>query len=76
MENEDKLKKIIAAYTPFDYTKINLTIKIEDRYIASEFKDNFASDICEAWPKSDCTKIHNEMFDSLITGEDILKNLK
>jgi hypothetical protein len=75
MNNEEKLKKIIAAYTPFDYTQINLSIEIKDRYIALELKDNFANDICNAWPKVDCTHIHNEMFASLKTGNNILEFL-
>jgi hypothetical protein len=76
MDNEVELKKIIAIFAPFVYTKIKLNIQIEDKYIATEFKEDFASKICKNWPDSDCTYIHNEMFNSLVTGQDILKILK
>ena len=73
MENKTKLKKIIAAYNPFSYHLIDLSKTIKDRYVANEFKDSFADDICNTWESVDCTKMHNDMFTSLNTGEDILK---
>ncbi|RXM52936.1 MULTISPECIES: hypothetical protein [unclassified Chryseobacterium] len=76
MTNEEKLQKIIAAYTPLDYTKINLKRAIKDNYIAAEFKDNFCADICIAWRNINPTQLRNDMFVKLKTGEDILKILK
>lgn len=75
MENDEKLKKIIAAYTPLVYTKIDLKKTIKDIYIASEFKDNFCDDICSNWGNVDSTQLHNDMFVKIKTGEDILKIL-
>ena len=66
---------ILAAYNPFSYQDINLSIKIKDKYVASEFKDSLADDICDTWLEIDCTKLHNELFSSIKTGEDILKML-
>lgn len=76
MTNEEKLKKIIAAYTPFDYTKIDLKKTIEDNYIAAEFKNNFCNDICICWGNINSTQLRNDMFVKLKTGEDILEVLK
>jgi len=76
MTNQEKLQKIIAAYTPLDYTKIDLKRPIKDNYIAAEFKDNFCNDICNTWMSIDPTQIRNDMFGKLKTGEDILETIK
>lgn len=76
MTNEEMLQKIIAAYTPLDYTKIDLKKTIKDNYIAFEFKDNFCADICIIWRNINATQLRNDMFVKLKTGEDILKILK
>lgn len=73
MENETKLKKIIAAYNPFHYRDIDLSVNIKDKYVAAEFKDSLAEDICNAWSTIDCTKLHNDLFSSIKTGDDILE---
>ncbi len=73
---EEKLQKIIAAYTPFDYTQINLNIEIKNRYIASELKDNFVNDICRAWPGLNSTELHNVMFTELRTGRQIIEFIR
>ncbi len=72
MGNETRLKKIIAAYNPFSYHYIDLSKTIKDRYVANEFKDSFTLDICNAWIEIDCNDLHNTLFDSVETGEDIL----
>lgn len=76
MTNEEKLQKIIAAYTPLEYTKIDLKKTIKDNYIATEFKYNFCSDICITWRNINPTQLRNDMFVKLKCGEDILKILK
>lgn len=76
MTNQEKLKKIIAAYTPVNYTKIDLKRTIKDNYIAAEFKDNFCNDICSYWSNIKATQLRNDMFVKLKTGEDILNILK
>lgn len=76
MTNEEKLQKIIAAYTPLDYTKIDLKSTIKDIYIAAEFKDNFCNDICITWRNINVTQLRNDMFVKLKTGDDIIKILK
>lgn len=76
MTNEEKLQKIISAFTPLDYTKIDLKRTIENNYIASEFKDNFCDDICIAWRNINATQLRNDMFVKLKTGADIVKILK
>lgn len=68
---EEKLQKIIAAYTPFDYSQIKLDIEIKNHYIAAEMKDNFVNDICRVWPDVNCTELHNIMFIKLKTGREI-----
>ena len=75
MNNKIKLQKILAAYNPFSYQDIDLSVKIKDKYVAAEFKDSLADDICSTWSTIDCTKIHNELFSSIKTGEDILEML-
>jgi len=75
MKNEEKLQKIIAAYTPFDYTKISLKKEIMDNYIAAEFKGNFCDDISHFWRKTNSTQLYNSMFVTLKTGEDILNKI-
>lgn len=76
MTNQEKLQKIIAAYTPLDYTQIDLKRTIKDNYIAAEFKDSFCNDICICWRNINSTELHNDMFVKLKTGDDILKILK
>lgn len=75
MNNEEKMQKIIAAYTPFDYTKIDLNKAIKDKYIAAEFKDNFCADICDVWKNVNSTTLRNNMFVTLKSGNDIVKIL-
>lgn len=75
MTNETRLQKIIAAYTPLDYSKIDLTKTIKDKYIAAEFKDDFCNDICLVWTSINSTSLHNDMFVKLKTGQDLLKIL-
>ena len=75
MTNQEKLQKIIAAYTPLDYTQIDLKRTIKDNYIASAFKDNFCHDICVCWRSINSTQLRNDMFVKFKTGEDILKIL-
>ncbi|MEJ2627271.1 MAG: hypothetical protein P8078_01750 [bacterium] len=72
MDNKVKLQKIIAAYNPFPYDQIDLTQTIQDKYVAKEFKDSLANDICDTWKEINCTKLHNELFSAIKTGEDIL----
>ncbi|MCE1163944.1 MAG: hypothetical protein LWX07_00920 [Bacteroidetes bacterium] len=69
---DEKLQKIIAAYTPFDYSQIKLDIEIKNHYIAAEMKDNFVNDICRAWPDVNSTELHNIMFTNLKTGREIV----
>jgi len=76
MSDEVKLQKIIAAYTPFLYSQIDLKKEIKNRYIAIEFKDNFYHDLCEAWHILDKTSTYNAIFVSIKTGNDILTLLK
>jgi hypothetical protein len=76
LADEEKLKKIIAAYAQVDYTKIDLKIDIEDKYIGAEFKYNFCDDICKCWSNLNSTQLRNDMFVKLKTGEDILNILK
>jgi hypothetical protein len=76
MTNEEKLQKIIAAYSPVVYSEIDLKKTIKDRYVAAEFKDNLCNDICHAWVNINCTALHNNMFVTLKTGEDILRILE
>ena len=71
--NKIKLKKIIAAYNPFIYSMINLEKVIKDRYVAAEFKDSLADDICDQWPEVNCTDLHNDLFESIKTGKHILE---
>jgi len=73
MDDNVKLKKIIAAYTPFLYTQIDLKKTIKNKYIAVEFKDNFFADLCDAWPDLDTTSLYNELFVTIKTGKDILE---
>ncbi len=80
MTDREKLQKIIANYVPLlHYTKIILTATIQDKYIAEELKHNFCQDICRTWQitnNTHSTKLHNEMFKSLKTGDNILKFLE
>jgi hypothetical protein len=76
MPNKEKLQKIIAAYTPLHYTKIDLKVEIEDKYISTELKYNFCNDICRTWQNINGAQLRNEMFVTLRTGEDILKILQ
>jgi hypothetical protein len=75
MTNKEKLQKVIAAYTPLDYSKIDMTVIIKDKYIAAQFKDNFCADICSIWRNINATQLRNDMFVRLNTGDDILKIL-
>lgn len=75
MTNQEKLKKIISAYTYLDYTQIDLNETIQDKYVASVFKGNFCHDICVCWRSINQTQLRNEMFVKLKTGTDILKIL-
>lgn len=76
MTNQEKIQKIIAAYTPLNYTQIDLKKTIKDNYVAAEFKDSFCNDICICWRNINSTQLHNDMFVGLKTGDDILKILK
>jgi hypothetical protein len=78
MTNEEKLQKIISAYTSLEYSKIDLKKDIQDNYVPTEFKMNFCNDICEQWHNVNInsTQLHNDMFVNLKTGEDILKIFK
>ncbi len=76
MKNEEKLQKIIAAYTPLDYSRIDLKKVIKDNYIAAEFKLNFCDDICITWRNINSTQLRNDMFVKLKKGEDIIKIVK
>ncbi len=73
MNNEEKLRKIISAYTPLEYTEIDLKEEIENKYISTEFNFNFSDDICQVWRNINSTQLKNDMFITLKTGEDILK---
>lgn len=75
-ENAITLQKIISSYTPLIYTDIDLSKRIEDRYVATEFKNNFCDDICQTWKNINCTELHNDMFVKFKTGKDILEILK
>ncbi|MEX0315163.1 MAG: hypothetical protein AB3N18_13375 [Allomuricauda sp.] len=72
MDDEISLKKIIAAYNPFQYYQIDLSKKIQDRYVPLEFRDSFVDDICNKWNDIDCTELHNELFNGIKTGNDII----
>jgi hypothetical protein len=76
MPNKERFQRVIAAYTPLHYTKIDLKIEIKDKYIAAEFKYNFCDDICCIWRNINATQLRNEMFVKLKTGEDILRILQ
>jgi hypothetical protein len=73
MSNAEQLQKIIAAYTPLDYRQVDLSRTIEDKYIASELKDNFCNDICLCWRSINRQQLYRDMFTKLKTGEDILR---
>ena len=52
---------------------IDLSMEIKDKYVALEFKHSLADDICDQWLEIDCTNLHNELFESIKTGDDIIK---
>jgi len=73
MSDESKLRAIIAKYANCnDPNLINMDQTLKDVYVATEYKDNFANEICGTWPKTNCTYVHNEMFNKLKTGNNIL----
>jgi hypothetical protein len=76
MSQSLQLQKIIAVYSPFSYSDIDLSKKMKDKYVAAEFKDSLADDLCNQWPQLDCTRLHNELFSSIKTGNDILELLE
>jgi hypothetical protein len=76
MVNEIILKKIIASYCFAPIDQINLNLEIKDNYVAAEFKDKFANSICYEWRSLNSTQIHNELFGTLKTGNDVLKLIK
>ena len=70
--NAVALQKIISSYCPWTYDHIDLTQNIQGKYVSGALKDSFCDDICNQWPTCDCTGLHNEMFVTLKTGDDIL----
>jgi hypothetical protein len=72
MDDAVALQKIIATYCPWNYDQIDLSLPIQDRYVSKNVKDAFTNDICAQWPGCDCTALHNQVFSSLKTGNDIL----
>jgi hypothetical protein len=72
MNDSEALQKIISSYCPWTYDQIDLSLEIKDRYVSKTLKNNFANDICAQWPGCDCTKLHNDLFTVLKTGNDIL----
>lgn len=72
MNNNEKLQRIIAVYSPVVYTEIKLHRNIKNNYVYEDFKDDLASDIANAWPENiDSTMLHNELFVTLKTGKSI-----
>jgi hypothetical protein len=71
-DNEIALQKIISSYCPWSWDHIDLTATIQGHYVSSAVKDNFSDDICANWTDIDCTTLHNQMFTTLKTGEDII----
>ena len=76
MVNEIILKKLIASYCFAPIDQINLSLEIKDNYVAAELKDKFATSICHEWRSLNCTQIHNELFGTLKTGNDVLMLIK
>jgi hypothetical protein len=75
MGNSVQLQKIIAAYCALKYNEVDLKVPLENNYIPTAFKDDFCSDICKIWKSINCTDLHNNMFGTIKTGEDILKTI-
>ncbi|MDB5000425.1 MAG: hypothetical protein JWP67_1759 [Mucilaginibacter sp.] len=76
MVNEIILKKIIASYCFAPIEQINLNLEIKDNYVAAELKDKFANSICYEWRALNCNQLHDELFEKLKTGNDVLKLIK
>lgn len=73
MTNEIILQKILASYCFIPFEQIKLNQEIIDNYVTAAFKDNLAGDICHEWRTVNCTKLHNDLFVTVKTGNDILK---
>jgi len=72
MNDSVALQKIISSYCPLTYDQIDLSLAIQDRYVSKNLKDAFGDDICDQWPDVDCTDLHNQLFSTLKSGNDIL----
>jgi len=70
--NSVALQKIIASYCPVSYQNVDLSVVLQDHYVPTPERDSFSSDICAKWPNIDCTVLHNQMFNPLQTGNNIL----
>jgi hypothetical protein len=73
MVNEIILKKIIASYCFAPIEQINLNLEIENNYVAAKFKYNLANNICHEWRSLNYNRLHNELFEKIKTGNDLLK---
>lgn len=72
MDNNELLQKLMAVYCPVRYDDIDLTVTIQDQYVPKDEQDDLADDICNTWVDCNCTEIHNQLFSTLKTGNDIL----
>ena len=70
---QTKVKMILASFGPLKWDEIDLKHKIEDNYIAKEEKEFFVDEILFAYPNVRSTKLYNQMFNELKTGNDVVE---
>lgn len=73
MNIEEEVKRIISQYNSDTWYNIDLSKELKDYYIAEEYKDNFCTRVCRkfSFDNSKCTKLNNELFESIKKGSDI-----
>ncbi len=76
MTLQEHLQRLMAQYCPYDYTNVRMDLGIKNRYVPEVFKRSFTSRICKIWDNVRCGPLHLSMFESLKTGNDILKLLR
>lgn len=75
MDNQEKVKHILAAFNPLTWEQIDLDQEIKDHYVASEFRGSLGRHLCDRFNLNNakCTQLSNELFESIKTGNDIIQ---
>lgn len=63
---------ILASFSDLKWDKVDLSKKIEDRYVSTGEKEYLVDEISDAYPNVKSTKLYNSMFGDIKTGDDVV----